>query len=164
MWTRGPSDARSSTNASCSRRAASRSTGWRNPCAGSSKAAPNAGPGRLTRTSRSGADMLCAPYVRSPIISARIASRRLRPPSSSRARWAIGSGRGGHVRKLLDGDVHFERHGLADEPAARLEGDVPVEPPVLSVDLGLGGEAGPAGAVHSGEEAEERDIEVDRTG
>ena len=46
-WTRGPSEARVSTKASCWRRARSRSTGWRNPCAGSSKAAPNAGPGSL---------------------------------------------------------------------------------------------------------------------
>ena len=52
-WTVGPSEASTSTNASCSRWATSRSTGDRNPWAGSSNARPNAGPGRLTRTSRS---------------------------------------------------------------------------------------------------------------
>ena len=67
-WTVGPRLASTSTNASCSRRATSRSTGWRKPWAGSSKARPKAAPGRLTRTSWSGAVMLWAPNAR-PIVT-----------------------------------------------------------------------------------------------
>src|SRR5260221_2878620 len=63
-WTRGPRLASVATNESCSRRATSRSTGCTKWWAGSSYAAPNAAPGRLTSTSRNGADMLWAPKRR----------------------------------------------------------------------------------------------------
>ena len=63
---------------------------------------------------------------------------------------------------LLERDVGLDLDLVADQPAAGLEGDVPVESPVLAVDLGPGAEAGPARAVHAGVEAEELDIEVDR--
>src|SRR6478672_9737112 len=72
------------------------------------------------------------------------------------------SGRQGD--RLLECDVDFELDLVADQPAAGLEGDVPVETPVLAIDLGLGVETCPARAVHANVEAEELDIEVDRLG
>src|SRR6478752_9781093 len=71
---------------------------------------------------------------------------------------------GGEGDRLLECDVNFELDLVADQPAAGLEGDVPVEAPVLAIDLGLGAETGPPRAVHPGVEAEELDVEVDRLG
>src|SRR6478752_6349715 len=71
---------------------------------------------------------------------------------------------GGEGDRLLECDIHFELDLVADQPAAGLEGDVPVEAPVLAIDLGLGAETGPSRAVHPGVEAEELDVEVDRLG
>ena len=52
-----------------------------------------------------------------------------------------GQAASGH-RQLLDREVDIELDRFADQPATGLERDVPVEPPVLAVDLGLGAEAG----------------------
>src|SRR6185437_6183954 len=64
MSTLVPSEASSSANAACSRRAVSRSQACRKPWAGSSNARPKAGPGALSRASRNGAVMLWPPKVR----------------------------------------------------------------------------------------------------
>ena len=68
---RRPESARAAATRGRARAARSRLHGWRNPWAGSSNARPNAGPGRLTSTSRSGAVMLWAPKARSTVVTAR---------------------------------------------------------------------------------------------
>ena len=68
-WTRTPRSSSASTRPSCSRRARSRSTGRRKPYGGIvERRRRTPGPGALTRTSRSGAVIDCAPYVR-PLVS-----------------------------------------------------------------------------------------------
>src|SRR5436190_7513175 len=83
------------------------------------------------------------------------------------AGWtAPGSGgrSGGDGDRLLERQVDVERDLVAHEPAAGLESDVPVESPVLAIDLGSSVEAGATRTVHAGVEPEELDVEVDRPG
>ena len=63
--------------------------GGRKPCAGSSNARPKAAPGRLTRTSSSGADMLWAPYRRSVVSMGGQDSRGRRSPATRRPRTVM---------------------------------------------------------------------------
>src|SRR5881227_474562 len=61
-------------------------------------------------------------------------------------------------------DVELDAHALADEEAARLQGLVPRQAPVLAVDLGAGREAEPLVAPRRGLGAVELHIEHDRPG
>ena len=58
-------------------------------------------------------------------------------PASGALRWAgATSGGDGGGDRLDDRDLDLQLDGVTDEPAAGLEGDVPVEVPVLAIDLG----------------------------
>src|SRR6478736_1555748 len=59
-------------------------------------------------------------------------------------------------------DVEVELDLLRDEHAAALEGHVPLEAPVLAVDLALGGEAGAGAAPRVAADAVELELELDR--
>src|SRR5690606_35138623 len=66
---------------------------------------------------------------------------------------------------LADGlALDLDRDLLADEHAAGLQGDVPGQAEVLTVDLGLRGEAEDVGAERAAPRALELDVEVDRAG
>ena len=51
---------------------------------------------------------------------------------------------------------------LADDHSARFEGDVPLQAPVLAVDLGLRGETDAGAAPRVADDAVELQVEVDR--
>ena len=70
----------------------------------------------------------------------------------------------GRDGQLIDGDVDVERDLLADEPAAGLERDVPVETPRLAVDLGAEMEPGMTAAAHPGDDPVEFGVERHRPG
>src|SRR4051794_34766440 len=53
---------------------------------------------------------------------------------------------------------------VADQQAARLEGDVPLETPLLAADLGAGAEAGAGTAPGIGERSEILEVERHRAG
>src|SRR6266700_6526076 len=100
--------------------------------------------------------------------------RRRRPPPAR-------CGAGGHLPRgpsddrrcrtaascllLLDGlDLDFEADLPGEQPAAGLQGRVPVEAPVLAVDLGEGGETGTDATPGVGAGAEELEVEGDWAG
>src|SRR5688572_32201407 len=71
------------------------------------------------------------------------------------------------IRRLRHGDLvrrdgDLELDLLADEPPALLEGDIPVESPVLARDRGPGRQARVASTAHAGDDALELDVERER--
>ncbi len=61
-----------------------------------------------------------------------------RPDLSGRLRERGRSSNSGRESdRLLEGDIDLDRDLVADQPAACLESNVPVEVPVLAIDLAL---------------------------
>ena len=79
------------------------------------------------------------------------------------ARSGVRRARTGALRSrgLVGGDIDVELDVPADEPAAGLEGDVPVQAPRLAVDLGRQVEAGVATAAHTRDDPVELGVERD---
>lgn len=79
-------------------------------------------------------------------------------------RWSPAPTRRPRGRRLIRGNVDLKADFVSDQPAARFEGHVPGEAPVIAAERGLEVEAcPPARAGHRGVEAEELAVEGHRS-